>query len=439
MQSTQNLSALHRLLKRNNHIKLGAIVLLCIFSSPFVLAKSNSVVTFSLSQSQQVDETLPIKKTLAIPFKWRYLPNKPSQASTMGYQWRHQFEVRLIANDELLEIIDESGNSLLFQSIEDDLYEGDIPAMGSIIKDNNYFQWITGDQQTLFYGSYPVTINKKGIGVVKLRYEDGLLAHVFDNQGHSVNLRYNNNQSIDKLIHTNGETISFEYDQYHRLASSSAPGIKHNYAYSSAPPVAICLPSYSQAEDQTDEGLCDDKDSEPSKAYELASSDAVFSKIDLRPSSCKSYFIEYNSIDRGVEIENGLFKHSRYASLIATVRSFPVVDFIDDREVVAVYSKDLNSRSYDPLLNPEGLYKSIVLDADKANRLFLNELETAGFVTAKENGQVTTLYKNQIDSLRMELVIQAGMATPSHLAQIESARQTLWSQHKIRLVVVQIP
>lgn len=440
MECTQSQVSLALLLNSLKPLKMILLIFGAAFYVSPVVAKSTTVVDIALSKSRNIEMAPPVWTSLTIPFTWRYLPSEPDlPRSAIGSQWRHQYEINLLSKGESLEILDEIGKRTEFIRIKDNLFESDTPAMGRIIREDQYSQWITDKKQIVFYGSYPVTIKHPHSSAIKLRYKDSKLTRVFDQAGNSIHLIYNENNTIAKLIQPNGEAIHFDYDQHYRLASSSATGVRHNYTYTSAPPVVICLPSYSQADTEADDGLCSDTEVKPSDAYEFAASDAVYSKIDLRPSSCKSYFVEYNSIERGVKIESGLFMHSLYSHLTPTVRSFPVVDFIDGREVIAVYSKDLNSKSYSSLTNPDGLFKSIMLDADKADTLFLSKLNSEGMVTAKEKGQTTTIYKDQVDGFRMELIIQAGMATPDHLIQIEKARQALWQDYNIRLQVIQIP
>ncbi len=399
--------------------------------------------TIALSAQQNYITQLPTEFNKEIPFHWRYIPTSDRTPSAMGYSWRHSYHIRLLKNQDKLELLNPNGTRQLFLPIDAHNYVADNSPSETIEHKQNRYRLITPVKTTVFFGSYPVEIKTLNTPAIKLRYKNGVLSRLFNNKGSTLLLDHDNNGALTRISQTDGASVTFEYDQYSRLSASRSANQSNRFYYPTAPPVMLCTASTTdtqlQPQKQPSDQSCNVSDNPPPSSFQLSQPARYSVKIDLRPQSCRSYFVDYNGIDRGVKLEAGMQTHARYTNLVSTVRSFPVVDFIDGREAVAVYTKDLTSKAYNPISQPDGLYQSIIQDAQKADDKFLNKLKTQGFVSAKDKGITTTISNTQVDALRMEVMIQAGVATPSQLAQIEQARLTLLATSNIKLVTVLIP
>ena len=410
---------------------------------------ANSIVkhsTIALSAQQNYITQLPTEFNKEIPFHWRYIPTSDRTPSAMGYSWRHSYHIRLLKNQDKLELLNPNGTRQLFLPTDAHTYVADNSPSETIVHKQNRYRLTTPVKTTVFFGSYPIEIKTLNKPAIKLRYKNGVLSRLFNDNGNKLLLDHDNNGALTRISQTDGASITFEYDQYSRLSASLSANQSSRFSYPTAPPVMLCTaattdtqPQQPQPQKQPSDQSCNVSDNPPPSSFQLSQPIPHSVKIDLRPQSCRSYFVDYNGIDRGVKLEAGMLTHARYTNLVSTVRSFPVVDFIDGREAVAVYTKDLTSKTYNPISQPDGLYQSIVQDAQKADDKFLNRLKTQGFVSAKEKGITTTITNIQIDALRMEVMIQAGVATSAQLAQIEQARLTLLATSNIKLVTVFIP
>ena len=397
-----------------------------------------------LNAQQSYTAELPDYFSRAIPFRWHYQPAGDHIPSAMGSLWHHNYNLRLLQNEEKLELVKPDGTRQLFSPIDGQHFVADESPNETIEHRSQHYHLTTLEMTATCFGSYPVEIKQTNQFAIKLRYKNGVLSRLFDTNANMLLLSYSNNGALTEITQTDGASITFEYDQYDRLAASRSSQHSQRIIYPSSPPVVLCTavtsnPQQQTPQQQSNDQTCDVNQNPPPSSYQLSQLNPNSIKIDLRPQSCRSYFVDYNGIDRGVKLEAGMLTHVRYNNLIATVRSFPVVDFIDGREAIAVYTKDLTSKTYNAFNHPNGLYQSIIQDAQKVDDKFLSKLQTAGSVSAKEKGITTTITSSQVDTLRMEVMIQAGAATPLQLAQIERARVTLLSQWNIKLVTVIIP
>ncbi len=380
----------------------------------------------------------------SIPFQWRYLPTITTAPSSLGSNWRHSYDFKLLQNEGKLELLNPDGTRQLYLPIDTNTYVADQKPERTIQHKQQHYYLVTPEESITFFGSYPVLTKARDRSAIHLRYKNGQLHRLFDKLGNSLDFSYAENGALRSIKQTDGAFIHFNYDQHNRLASSQSLGSTNQYVYPTSPPVVLCTASTPHTQQQVEpqqqsDAACDAKNNPPPHSFQLSQPSRHALKIDLRPQSCRSYFVDYNGIDRGVKLEAGMLRHSRYSNLLPTVRSFPVVDFIDGREAVAVYTKDLTSKTYNPISHPDGLYKSILQDAHNIDDKFLSKLQTLGSVSAKEKGETTTIRQSQVDTLRMEIMIQAGVATPTQLAQIERARLSLMARWNIKLLVVHIP
>ena len=124
----------------------------------------------------------------------------------------------------------------------------------------------------------------------------------------------------------------------------------------------------------------------------------------------------------------------------ATVRSFPIVDFVDGDRFIAVRSRDLSNPSFNDDSNQNALLYRLNRDGQEIFNSFIQPLDEAGSITTTENGITTKIIddgKNR--SVVLQLLIRDKIATPSHWQQIAQARENLAQRYQIVLEVVIIP
>jgi hypothetical protein len=123
-----------------------------------------------------------------------------------------------------------------------------------------------------------------------------------------------------------------------------------------------------------------------------------------------------------------------------TVRSFPIIDFVNNNEWIVVRSRDLASPSFNDEETPNALFYRLMRDGREIQDRFLIPLEDEGFVTAQEQGVTTTLEAGvEPHNVILQLVIRHQIASPSHWQQIARARELLTQRYDIRLEIVIIP
>jgi len=162
--------------------------------------------------------------------------------------------------------------------------------------------------------------------------------------------------------------------------------------------------------------------------------------VDIRPTSCQSYFTDYYGTERGYEIEQAIELHPLFQNLQSTVRSYPIVDFIGDERLVVLRSRDLASPSFNNPAVPNALLHRLMRDGKDIQDNFLTPMNQHGQVTATENGISTTIYSRQVDNnVVLNIVIRDGIASPAHWQQIATAREQLLEKYGVTLEVVIIP
>lgn len=158
--------------------------------------------------------------------------------------------------------------------------------------------------------------------------------------------------------------------------------------------------------------------------------------IDIRPSNCSSFFTEFVDIDRGALIETALADTEHYALTEATVRSFPIVDFIGQGEARVVRSRDLASDSY---TSDGAFYDRLMRDGRDVADGLLAPLANDGFIERQEEGRVTRLDADPPIKVVLEIVVQHGMASQSQIEQMRLAATDLAQQWDIELRIIEIP
>lgn len=161
--------------------------------------------------------------------------------------------------------------------------------------------------------------------------------------------------------------------------------------------------------------------------------------LDARPASCESYFVQYYGTRRGSAIESGLHRHEPYNGMQSTIRTFPIIDFIDDSTLYVIHSRDLGNRTFNSPSRPNALFDQLMDDGEDIQTRFVDVLLEQGSISASERGQTTTITVDQLRPITLQLVIRDGMASADHWAQIELAQEQLMRLYGITLEVVIIP
>jgi len=162
-------------------------------------------------------------------------------------------------------------------------------------------------------------------------------------------------------------------------------------------------------------------------------------RLDLRPASCRSYFTDYPPIDRGSHIEAAMTRHAVLAGAVPTVRSFPLVDWIGETELIVLHSRDLASRYLDGSRDPDALYDRLLADGEAIQRDIVDRLAVEGGILVRESGAETHLAADPPRQPVLAMVVRDGLVSPSQLAQIRRAEAELARRHGIELRVIEIP
>jgi hypothetical protein len=329
------------------------------------------------------------------------------EPSTNG-SWRHSYDIVITQDGPQTTIFDHLGSRHIFNANEDGHYIPFSAVDGTLSLENGEFQWMNNEGvQHEFQGSYLTQITSANNETLTLLYTQQRLASISNAQGESIDLNYQNN-SITSLTTPQGATVELP---------------NHTCLTQNVPHAETC-----------------DTDQHPLAGFNSQLSQSGVSTIDARPASCESYFIEYFGTTRGSEIEQALTALPPYQHMQTTVRSFPIVDFVNTNEWIVIRSRDLANPSFNDEETPNALLYRLMRDGQEIQDRFLTPMEENGFVTAEEQGVTTTLETGiEPQQLVLQLVIRHQIASPSHWQQIARARELLTQRYDIRLEVVIIP
>jgi len=162
-------------------------------------------------------------------------------------------------------------------------------------------------------------------------------------------------------------------------------------------------------------------------------------QLDLRPADCGSFFDDYMHTRRGASIETALGSTEPFNQLIATSRTFPVVDYFNDTEAHMVTSRDLTADSYLSTNGSKPLYDQLISDAERVQTAFVNRMAKDGLITANDGKKTTEMYKNKNRTIYIDVVVQADMASDSQIAQIKLATTEIMKRFGFKLQIIEIP
>ena len=186
------------------------------------------------------------------------------------------------------------------------------------------------------------------------------------------------------------------------------------------------------------EPLCEDA-SNDTPIFESNPILSISTQIDIRPENCISFFDDYLHTRRGLRIESALNTTDQFSRYEKTVATFPVVDFISGKQAHVVKSKDISAQIYTSEAGSQPLYDSIIADAKEIETRILAVLKIEGEISATVHGRSTTLLPGGITAFTLHIIIQAGMASPNQVKQIELAALELKRRWGVQLAIIEIP
>lgn len=360
------------------------------------------------------------------------------------------------------------------------------PADGQLHETQTGHVWNTRNGwRYRFHGAHLVAMEHQSGKNLSIYYRDKRISSVTDERGRQIQFHYDGAR-LSSLALPDGRTLVYAYSpagilRSFQSASGDSVQYKYNFQDSNAelsmvsslatnecqaestnttgtdteidqvneqgqlpttphnPDPSIAIAEQSPDAEQTEVDSCDTTQNPPAENFfsEVYIPGAV--RVDARAASCESYFIEFYGTERGSEIETGFEQHARYAQAQATVRSFPIVDFLLNGEALVIRSRDLTSASYNNPDDADALYQRLLRDGSEINQLLLQPLMEQETIMVTEQGDSTSITQADVQVVVLELVIQAGMASAEHIAQMQRAAQELAARWNIILRIIEIP
>jgi len=399
-----------------------------------------------------------------IPFEISPPRAAASSTTPIGGGWRHSYDIVITAQGDARVVHDADGSRHVFAPIarasdrRTQGYESSEAAAGRLEVRGKGHRWSAEDgRHVTFMGSLPTHVERDDGSMETLRYANGRLASVSGDGGASLRFGYREGR-LRHVAMPDGTHLSLTLDDDSgTLRTSALDGS------------GACLPAPESpatggpgregvvedtegadgdgdgdGDDNTDgetDAVADDTrcDSETDPApSEFTTGPGIPGalRLDVRPASCRSHFVERYGTERGSAIEVGLAGDPHYAGYLPTVRSFPIADFTGG-EIRVVRSRDLGSPSLD--VAPDGLFDRLVRDGREIESRLLGPLERDGDITVRDGASTTTLTHRPGRLVVLELVVRRGFASPDQIRQISRARATLLSTQGIVLRVIEIP
>ncbi|MGQ7848690.1 hypothetical protein ACUNV4_29610 [Granulosicoccus sp. 3-233] len=327
-------------------------------------------------------------------------------------RWRHDYEIRLTGDGDDRVIFDQHGQAHRFLQQEDGSFRAENENSGTLHDNNGSPMWTHASGVTTeFQGSWPTRVHFPDGQSLRLDYEKGRLHTISDQFGEQILIEHPEGSA--SRVHTpDGRITLLDTDPCF------------------TPPTTTDSPSAPQQ--------CDTQ-ANPVAGFDEVALPPGATALDARPASCQSYFVDYYGTVRGEEIERGIAQLAPYNALIPTNRSYPIVDFIDDEELIVVRSRDLASPSFNDPQAPDALHQRLLRDGAQIQSRFLDPLNRDGVLSRTEQGRTTHIVQDPSQYVSLHLIIRQDMASPEHWRQIEQARTDLLQQYGIRLQVVIIP
>ncbi len=334
------------------------------------------------------------------------LQNDVENSTFTEHKFRHRFDIVLTQNNSTFTIFDHQGIQHEFIKNEADVFHSPTGS-GNFFIEGNVGHWTDNSgNHYQFQGSHLTRYSDAQGQILTMQYSNRRLSSITDENGNSVTLIYDEGELSG---------IRTPTDEFIDMTEHS------------------CF-----LEDEISHDC--DSETNPIPGFNNLSNHSGTTHIDIRPSSCESYFIEFFGTQRGTEVENALARASPYSSLIPTIRSYPIIDFIDGSNLIVVRSRDIANPSFNDPENPNALLYRLLRDGREIQTRFITPLIETGQVSTTEEGQTTTIQLGTTPpNITLQLVIRHQIASPAHWEQIARARSELLAKYGIVLEVVIIP
>ena len=395
---------------------------------------------------------------------------KHSPTNHKNMNWRHRYEIVLTRQGDSRIVFDHAGNRHVFHPNTQGGYRAQSPQSGDLIQTDSGYQWTsTLGVAHRFRGSYLVDITypqKK-----KPASETNAIptkanptksdpaktdpTRTDPTKEDPINAAPSNNRhSIKSTTSPNPQTLKLHYNNRRLSSVTDEQGNKIRLHYSKTGDIQLTTPDGETL--RYPARFCPDVAKEEPEACDtqanpLPSNTVVdidvlrrhtqtgIAYLDARPASCNSYFSDYFGTERGSRIESAIKALAPYDSLTPTVRSFPIVDFIDGSRLIVLRSRDLTNPSFNDPTNPRALINRLLRDGKEVQTRFLEPLNSHKLLSHTELGATTTIVRKPDQTVVLQLLIQQHMASASHWQQIERARVQLLARYGVQLEVVLIP
>ena len=387
---------------------------------------------------------------MAAPLALDLSPPRPGAVvgTPIGGGWRHGFDLVLTASGNDRIVHDERGDRHVFARVEGSAdtglptYTTRLPPVagsgGALEVDGTGHRWTRPDGTTVsFTGSLPTAVDHLDGTASTLRYTAGRLVAVERSDGSILRLHHAEGRLRGATL-PNGARIALTLGADNTLRRERRDGSGECLPppAESGEPSAGTTPSEEGVPSSPDEDRCDSDANPPTAGFATAPGIPGAQRLDVRPASCRSHFVERRGTARGTAIERGLGRDAHYAAYEPTVRSFPIVDFIG-AELRVVRSRDLALPSLGA--TPDGLFDRLIRDGTDIETHLLDPLARDGEIRVREGGATTVLNALPRRPVVLELVVRHGFASPDQMAQIERARAALLVRWNITLRVIEIP
>ena len=337
-------------------------------------------------------------------------------------RWRHRYEIRLTQDGRDRVLFDSRGVAHRFPAQADGRFLGVNDSSGRLERFQEGYRWIDGDNvEYRFQGSFPVTVHWPDGQSLRLHYKAGELNSIEDAAGQRIEIEAAS-MAMRRVSFPDGRSMTYRNNACEPAEVSETVETVDTAATS----------------ETADEPEYCDRDEHPVAGFPPVDNRPWVSGVDARPASCRSYFVDYYGTERGAQIESGLARLPPYSGMLATSRSYPVIDFIDAGELVVIRSRDLASATLNDPQKPDALFDSLLQDARLITTRFIEPLRNSGVLSVTEGGR-TTQIMDEGQQIVMQLLVRQHMASPAHWAQIEAARLQLARDYGFRLEVVIIP
>lgn len=194
--------------------------------------------------------------------------------------------------------------------------------------------------------------------------------------------------------------------------------------------------SESESEPVTDQ--CTNPTTEPPVGFDQPTEHHVI-RIDQRPGDCLSYFTSYPPIERGHAIEEAMALHPPYRGSESGGPFFPVADYWSGGRVYVLVSHDLTANSFTASENAQGLYETLIADAEKVATRLLNPLSNGQALPESTQNNHPMVMTKDAELLYLDVVVQFGVMSPAQALSFQRAAEYILDQYGITLRRIEIP